>query len=374
MPLEAPIASVQDRVAELNKRYRHHSASAVLEHALNDPLVGQVSLVSSFGTESIVLLHLLSVLDRTVPVLFLDTEMLFPETLAYQQEVAEKFRLSDVRRITPDREALFNRDPDAILHLADPDACCTLRKREPLERALQGFEAWITGRKRFQTDKRAALEFFEADDAGRIKINPLAHWSRADVQDYIVNNRLPRHPLASARLPSLGCMPCTSEVNPGEDDRSGRWRGLDKDECGIHFVNGRAVRGAPAPKSTQVIVTDTGFADEDWPDFDDGSVLDLPSDTDLASLDAGDAQMIRIDFPSFADGRGFTLARHLRQQGFTGRLRARGHVIADQYAMARRSGFDEVEISADLALRQPEDQWIFRSNWRANDYQARLRG
>ena len=111
MPLEAPIASVQDRVAELNKRYRHHSASAVLEHALNDPLVGQVSLVSSFGTESIVLLHLLSVLDRTVPVLFLDTEMLFPETLAYQQEVAEKLRLSDVRRITPDREALFNRDP-----------------------------------------------------------------------------------------------------------------------------------------------------------------------------------------------------------------------------------------------------------------------
>ncbi|MCT4557969.1 MAG: DUF934 domain-containing protein [Pelagimonas sp.] len=125
-----------------------------------------------------------------------------------------------------------------------------------------------------------------------------------------------------------------------------------------------------------VIVRDAGFAPEDWTtDFDGATAVDLPSDTDPETLTFdGGTQMIRIDFPSFADGRGFTLARLLRLRGYTGRLRARGHVIADQYAMARRSGFDEVEISDDLAARQPEEDWIFRSDWRKHDYQARLRG
>ncbi len=132
-----------------------------------------------------------------------------------------------------------------------------------------------------------------------------------------------------------------------------------------------------------VIVTDTGFRPDDWQGgfapFDaanDQPALDVPSDTApeaLARSFAG-VGLIRIDFPSFADGRGFTLARLLRARGYSGRLRARGHVIADQYAMARRSGFDEVEISDDLAARQPEDQWLFRANWQTHDYQARLKG
>lgn len=125
-----------------------------------------------------------------------------------------------------------------------------------------------------------------------------------------------------------------------------------------------------------VIVTDTGFGPDDWTrGFRHESVLDLPSDTDPASLAAADGiEMVRIDFPSFADGRGFTLARLLRLRGYRGRLRARGHVISDQYAMARRSGFDEVEISDELAARQPEADWLFRSNWQQHDYQNRLRG
>jgi len=134
-----------------------------------------------------------------------------------------------------------------------------------------------------------------------------------------------------------------------------------------------------------VIVTDTGFGTDDWnngfrdldtaPANDCPQGIDLASDTDpevLATL--GNAAMIRVDFPSFADGRGFTLATRLRQLGFKGRLRAKGHVIADQYAMARRSGFDEVEIDDDLATRQPEDQWLRRASWQAHDYQTRLRG
>jgi|TARA_B100000949_G_C14142805_1_gene391364 uncharacterized protein (DUF934 family) len=125
-----------------------------------------------------------------------------------------------------------------------------------------------------------------------------------------------------------------------------------------------------------IIVTDAGFAPDDWSaGFETETALDLPSDTDPETLafDA-DTQMIRVDFPSFADGRGFTLARLLRLRGYRGRLRAKGHVISDQYAMARRAGFDEVEISDELAARQPEAEWLFRSNWQQHDYQSRLRG
>lgn len=125
-----------------------------------------------------------------------------------------------------------------------------------------------------------------------------------------------------------------------------------------------------------VIVRDTGFHAEDWTEgFDAPIALDLPSDTDPATLEFNQTtRMIRIDFPSFADGRGFTLARLLRLRGYKGQLRARGHVIADQYAMVRRAGFDEVEIDEALAQRQPQDQWIFRADWQAHDYQARMRG
>lgn len=136
-----------------------------------------------------------------------------------------------------------------------------------------------------------------------------------------------------------------------------------------------------------MIVTDKGFAPDTWNGefcaLDDLAAndcaqdwgVDVPSDGDIALLGErlNDITLIRVDFPSFADGRGFTLAARLRRMGFTGRLRAKGHVIADQYAMARRSGFDEVEISDELATRQPQEQWLARANWQEHDYQARLR-
>ena len=242
MPLEAPLAPVAVRADDLNARYRHHAASAVLRHALSDAQVGRIALVSSFGAESVVLLHMLAMIDRTVPVLFIDTQMLFAETLDYQRQVAARLDLTDLRIIHAQPVAVAAKDPDRQLHRTDPDGCCALRKTEPLERALDGFDAWITGRKRFQASTRAALEFFEADTDGRLKVNPLAHWDKADVQDYMINNRLPRHPLVARGYPSIGCAPCTSPVKPGEDERAGRWRGAAKEECGIHFVNGKMVR------------------------------------------------------------------------------------------------------------------------------------
>lgn len=237
------LEALRARVATLNARYRHHGATAVLEGALNDPEAGRIAMVSSFGAESVALLHLVAMVDRRVPVLFIDTRLLFAETLAYQQEVAERLRLENVQVLRTDEETLQKRDPYGALRMGDTDACCALRKTLPLEQALAGYDGWITGRKRYQSGTRAALEFFELEEAtGRIKVNPLAHWGPEDVRAYMDENRLPRHPLVAQGYPSIGCAPCTSKVAPGEDPRAGRWRGQQKEECGIHFVNGRAVR------------------------------------------------------------------------------------------------------------------------------------
>ncbi len=238
-----PLNDLPERVQSLNDWYRQHAAISVLKHALERPETGKIALVSSFGAESVVLLHMVSVLRRDTPVIFLDTELLFAETLVYQQELSERLGLKDLRIIHADADEAHAEDPDKTLHKRDTDACCTLRKTRPLERALQGFDGWITGRKRYHGGTREALDFFETEEAtGRIKVNPLAHWTRDDVQTYMEENRLPRHPLVAQGYPSIGCVPCTVPVAKGEDIRAGRWRGQDKTECGIHFVDGKAVR------------------------------------------------------------------------------------------------------------------------------------
>lgn len=235
--------TISHRVAELNNRYRHHSATAVMQDALSES--GKVALVSSFGAESVVLLHMLAVIDKATPVLFVDTRMLFTETLVYQAEVSERLGLQNLHIVSAADSHIS--DPAGTLHRTDPDACCALRKTNPLQQALQSYDGWITGRKRFQSGKRASLDFFEAETGtGRIKVNPLAHWAPEDVNAYMDENRLPRHPLVARGFPSIGCAPCTSSVADGEDPRAGRWRNQSKDECGIHFVNGKMVRsGAP---------------------------------------------------------------------------------------------------------------------------------
>ena len=238
-----PQNDLTKRVRALNDRYRHHPAVAVLHHALKDPYAGKLALVSSFGAESVVLLHMVSLLNRDTPVIFIDTELLFTETLVYQQELAEKLGLSDVRILHAAQNSLWLNDPANDLNQRDPDACCHLRKTLPLQAALHSFDGWITGRKRYQGATRANLEFFEVEEGThRIKVNPLAHWTPDDLRTYMEENRLPRHPLVAKGYPSIGCMPCTSQVTQGEDPRAGRWRGQEKTECGIHFVDGKMVR------------------------------------------------------------------------------------------------------------------------------------
>jgi phosphoadenosine phosphosulfate reductase len=238
-----PHADRAVEVAALNARFRHHGATAVLRAALREGVAGRIAMVSSFGAESIALLHLVAVAEPATPVLFLDTRLLFPETLAYQRDVARRLGLRDVRVLKTPQTRLHEADPYGALRFSDPDSCCALRKSEPLEAALAGFDGWITGRKRYQSAGRATLDFFELDPAsGRIKVNPLAYWRAGDVRAYIEENRLPRHPLVAKGYPSIGCAPCTSRVADGESPRAGRWRGQDKDECGIHFANGKPRR------------------------------------------------------------------------------------------------------------------------------------
>jgi phosphoadenosine phosphosulfate reductase len=235
--------SLAPKVSRLNVQMRHHAAQDVLRLAIES--VPKLALVSSFGAESVALLHLASRVKKDLPILFIDTQLLFPETLAYQRTLAIKLGLTKITTIVASQ--ISTSDPDATLHQTDPDACCALRKTAPLQKALAGYDGWITGRKRFQSSHRATLSHFEAeehhgDTASRIKVNPLAFWAPGDVTEYIEENNLPRHPMVARGYLSIGCAPCTSPVKKGEDPRAGRWRSSTKEECGIHFENGKAVR------------------------------------------------------------------------------------------------------------------------------------
>ncbi len=242
-PHSNPVARVDDpKAAALNFLFEGFSTEETLREALRSTLTGQLALVSSFGAESIVLLHMISKIDAMTPIIFLDTEMLFPETLTYQREVAALLGLKDVRVIRADSEDVAQMDPDGRLHEADKDLCCALRKSKPLAKALSDFDGWITGRKRYQSEVRAALPKFETDSDGRLKLNPLIDWDQKKTRDYINAHELPLHPLVARGYPSIGCEPCTSQTKPGEDARAGRWRDQSKTECGIHFSGGTSIR------------------------------------------------------------------------------------------------------------------------------------
>jgi phosphoadenosine phosphosulfate reductase len=195
---------------------------------------GRLAVVSSFGTESAALLKIVADVDRSIPVLFLDTGWLFEETIAYRDELTALLGLTEVRTIGPSSVEL-GRDPRRDLWHSDPDACCRLRKIEPLEQALASFYGWINGRKRYHGGPRAGLRLVETEGR-RLKFNPLARATRDEIDAIFRDAGLPRHPLEAHRFASIGCMPCTSRAEPGEALRAGRWRGRDKTECGIHPV------------------------------------------------------------------------------------------------------------------------------------------
>jgi len=217
----------------LDRALRDASPAEVIETALKTVGRENLALVSSFGTESAALLKVMADVDPAIPVVFLDTGWLFEETLAYRDTLIATLGLRDVRSIKPLEEALSREDPDRELWFSDPDACCRIRKVEPLARALKPFAAWINGRKRFQGGARAEIPVVE-DDGAKLKFNPFANVSREEIEAIYKMAKLPPHPLVASGYPSVGCMPCSSRAVAGEDARAGRWRGKAKTECGIH--------------------------------------------------------------------------------------------------------------------------------------------
>jgi phosphoadenosine phosphosulfate reductase len=217
----------------LDRALRNASPADVIAAALQAVGRDRVAVVSSFGTESAALLKVMADVDTAIPVIFLDTGWLFEETLAYRDTLIATLGLRDVRSIQPLEQALSREDPDRELWFSDPDACCRIRKVEPLARALAPFDAWINGRKRFQGGARAVIPVVENDGA-RLKFNPFANVSREEIAAIYRLANLPPHPLVATGYQSVGCMPCTSRTSPDEDTRAGRWRGRPKTECGIH--------------------------------------------------------------------------------------------------------------------------------------------
>lgn len=219
--------------SRLEDRFAKVKARSLLRLAIEDLFPGRIALVSSFGADSVVLLHMVAQVDPTTPVVFVDTGQHFEETLRYRDELVARFGLTNLVMAEPDAAVTAAEDPEKFLFASDPDRCCDIRKVRPLARALEGYDAWITGRKSFQSATRSRVPLFEAEGE-RVKVNPLVGWSAGDLLDYIRAADLPPHPLVAKGFPSIGCLPCTSRVAPGEDPRAGRWRGRTKSECGIH--------------------------------------------------------------------------------------------------------------------------------------------
>lgn len=362
-------------IMALNGMFDEMDGVAVLRQAV-ELLPGELAIVSSFGADSAVLLHMVAQVDPSLPVYFLETGKHFPETLAYVETLKRALGLANVSAVTPETRDLARFDAGGDLWESDPDSCCHIRKTEPLDIVLEGFGGWVTGRKRYQTKERGVLPHFELTSDDRIKVNPLAYFSDAEVNAYKAAHGLPEHPLFARGYRSIGCAPCTTIVAEGEDPRAGRWRGLDKKECGIHFdFNGAIAR--PRPVAELTLFKDGGFVADPfraWAEGDDPATVrytHVPLPVFLANRDAvlanphplgllvapgdrvedvagdlGRFASVAVQFPSFTDGRGYTSARLLSERyGYRGEIRATGDVLADQVASMRRCGINAFVVT-----------------------------
>lgn len=363
-------------IVALNGMFDEMDGVGVLRQAVTDLLADDIAIVSSFGADSSVLLHMVAEVDRSLPVFFLETGKHFPETLAYVDTLEAHLGLTDVRWLRPDPRDLARFDPRGELWETDPDSCCHIRKTEPLEAAIAPYGGWVTGRKRYQTRERGVLPHFELTSDDRVKVNPLAYFSDADVNAYKLRHGLPEHKLFAQGYKSIGCAPCTSVVAAGEDPRAGRWRGLNKKECGIHFdFNGAIAK--PVAQVEKTLFRDGAFIADPfraWAEGDDAAtvrfthipmtifkahrdaVLANPHPNGLlvgpgdrveeVAGDLGRFVSIAVSFPGFTDGRGYTSARLLAERfRYRGELRAVGEVLMDQLTLMQRCGITSFVVT-----------------------------
>lgn len=362
-------------IMSLNGMFDEMDGVAVLRQATEHLLPGDLAIVSSFGADSVVLLHMVAQVDKTLPVYFLETGKHFPETLDYVETLKQRLGLINIIALHPDAKDLARFDPKGDLWETDPDSCCHIRKTEPLDDAVKGFGGWVTGRKRFQTKERGVLPHFELTSDDRIKVNPLAYFSDADITSYKLKYGLPEHPLYAKGYKSIGCAPCTSAVVEGEDARAGRWRGLNKKECGIHFDFNGAIAKPMAAQELNLFKDGAFIADpfHPWAEGDDaGSVsykhiplkvfvenrdavlanphpvglLVSPGDrVEDVVADLGRFASIAVSFPGFTDGRGYSTARLLSERyNYQGELRAVGDVLHDQVSHMLRCGINALVV------------------------------
>ena len=382
LPKLAPVQSAHDKlralgIVALNGMFDDMDALGVLRYAISEVLPGDLAIVSSFGADSSVLLHLVAQVDPSLPIYFLETGKHFPETLDYVETLKKHLGLINVHAIHPNTGDIQRFDPNGDLWETDPDSCCHIRKTEPLEPITEMYGGWVTGRKRFQTKERGVLPHFELTSDNRIKVNPLAYFSDVDVNQYKVDHGLPEHPLFAKGYKSIGCAPCTSVVAEGEDPRAGRWRGLNKKECGIHFDFNGAI-ASPMTAATRHTLWKNGafIADpfHEWTEERDpasASYVHVPLPVFLANRDAflanphplgllvspgdriedveadvGRFASVAIKFPAFGDGRGYSTARLLSQRyQYANEIRAIGDVLQDQIPLMRRCGFNAFVVT-----------------------------
>ena len=393
MPKLAHTPAAQDKlrslgILALNGMFDEMDAIGVLRYAVSDVLPGDLAIVSSFGADSAVLLHLVAQVDPSMPVYFLETGKHFTETLDYVETLKRHLGLLNVHAIHPSSEDVRRFDPAGDLWETDPDSCCHIRKTEPLEPVTEQYGGWVTGRKRFQTKERGVLPHFELTSDDRIKVNPLAYFTDADVNQYKIEHGLPEHPLFGKGYKSIGCAPCTSVVAEGEDPRAGRWRGLNKKECGIHFDFNGAIASPMTASTKHTLWKDGSFIADpfhEWTEADapaTASYKHVPLPVFLANRDAflatqhplgllvvpGDniEQMqadlgrfvsVAIKFPAFSDGRGYSTARLLAERyHYANEIRAVGDVLQDQIPLMRRCG-----INAFVVTHEPTRQALLEN-------------
>lgn len=373
-------------IMSLNGMFDEMDGVGVLRQATEELLPGDLAIVSSFGADSSVLLHMVAQVDKNLPVYFLETGKHFPETLDYVETLKQHLGLTNIIALQPDARDLQRFDPTGNLWETDPDSCCHIRKTEPLDAAVKGFGGWVTGRKRYQTRERGVLPHFELTSDDRIKVNPLAYFSDADITTYKLKYGLPEHPLYAKGYKSIGCAPCTSVVAEGEDPRAGRWRGLNKKECGIHFDFNGAIAKPMAAQELKLWTDGRFVADpfRPWAEGDDPAAVSythIPLPVFLANRDAvlanphpvgllvspadrvedvaddlGRFASIAISFPAFTDGRGYSSARLLSERyGYRGELRAVGDVLHDQVSHMLRCGITALVVEHEPTRKALEE-------------------
>lgn len=378
----APVPVANDKlralgILALNGMFDEMDALGVLRYAVSDVLPGDVAIVSSFGADSAVLLHMVAQVDPSMPVYFLETGKHFAETLDYVETLKRQLGLINVHAVHPNPNDVARFDPRGDLWETDPDSCCHIRKTEPLEPVTEQYGGWVTGRKRYQTAERGVLPHFELTSDDRIKVNPLAHFTDADVVEYRQKHNLPEHPLYAKGYKSIGCAPCTSVVAEGEDPRAGRWRGFNKQECGIHYDFSGAIANPMKAAHRHTLWKDGAFIADPFKAWSEdvnpaeARYVHVPLPVFLADRDAflanphplgllvspgeaiedveadlGRFASIAVKFPAFSDGRGYSTARLLAERyHFAGEIRAVGDVLQDQIPHMRRCGFNALVVT-----------------------------